>query len=137
MIDRIKWSCHDANKRKNGIDRMGGDPMLRKTNHSVPWILLLVVLIQFVRGLAMPYGVLILYLLSIYALFDIYQSRGDGDTLLYWSLFGCAVGGIFLWWCCAQREWLLAVIPGCGICGLLGLMWRIWKQASKNQGSPT
>lgn len=69
--------------------------MLRKINHSVPWILLLVVLIQFVRGLAMPYGVLILYLLSIYALFDIYQSRGDGDTLLYWSLFGCAVGGIF------------------------------------------
>lgn len=111
--------------------------MLRKINHSVPWILLLVVLIQFVRGLAMPYGVLILYLLSIYALFDIYQSRGDGDTLLYWSLFGCAVGGIFLWWCCAQGEWLLAVIAGCGICGLLGLMWRIWKQASKNQGSPT
>ena len=26
MIDRIKWSCYDANKRKNGIDRMGGGP---------------------------------------------------------------------------------------------------------------
>ena len=100
--------------------------MKRELNRVVPWILLLTVLTLFARG-ADRVATLILYMSSVYALADISRSKGEGAVLLYWCIYACAVGAIFLWQNCIHCDWVLALLSGGAICALLFLSRWVWK----------
>lgn len=101
--------------------------MKGKASHIVPWSVLILVLVFFIKQIELSYVLVMLYMVAIYALFDICRSRGNGETLLYWSLYACIIGIILLWRNCTNQDWGLALICGGALCALIALLNWIWK----------
>lgn len=100
--------------------------MKREPSYAVPWIFLVAVLMAYVRGRGQETDWM-LFMIAVYALFDIVRTKGEGAVLLHWCVYACALGAILLWSSCAAADWGAAIVIGGSICALAALVRYVWK----------
>lgn len=98
----------------------------REPDLILPWIFLVSIFFALQKGQAL-YTAYLLFLMAVFALYDIVHSRSEGAILFYWCGYTAAAAALFVWKSCVCSEWMLAVLFGGMICALLFLMRWIWR----------